>query len=79
MSELLSIDNSIYNNIDLKGDFMKKIIVSILTLIMAVSLFAGCTNNDDSSKDLGDKAENLIDDTGSLVDEGMDDISKAID
>ncbi len=58
---------------------MKKIIVSILTLIMAVSLFAGCTNNDDSSKDLGDKAENLIDDTGSLVDEGMDDISKAID
>lgn len=79
MSELLSIDNSIYNNIDLKGDFMKKIIVSMLTLIMAVSLFAGCTNNDDSSKDLGDKAENLIDDTGSLVDEGMDDISKAID
>lgn len=57
---------------------MKKIVVSMLTLIMAISLFAGCTNNDDSSKDLGDKAESLIDDAGSLVDEGMDDVSKAV-
>jgi len=79
LSELFSTNNSIFITIDLKGDFMKKIIVSMLTLLMAVSLFAGCSDDDDSSNDLGDKAESLIDDTGSLVDEGMDDISKAVD
>ena len=57
---------------------MKKIIVSMLTLIMAVSLLAGCSDNDDSSKDLGDKAESVIDDAGSVVDKGLDDVSKAV-
>lgn len=58
---------------------MKKLIVSMLTLIMAVSLFAGCSRNNDSSNDAGDKIESVIDDTGSLIDKGMNDAGSIID
>ena len=59
---------------------MKKLVVSMIALMMAATMLAGCTNDDNGSgNDVGDTIESTIDDAGSIIDEGMDDVSKAVE
>ncbi len=59
---------------------MKKIVISMLAVIMSVSMLTACSsNNDGSSKDAGDMINSVMDDTSKVIESGMDKIESGID
>jgi hypothetical protein len=57
---------------------MKKIIVSMLAIMLAATtMLAGCgTDDNGSNNDVGDVIDSTVDKAGSAIDKGLDDISK---